>query len=348
MLQVLAIIQSLSLTIPTCFALAAALVAFGLFPLRVLLERKGIVDRPNARSSHLRPTVRGGGVAIVAVMIVAIGWTEGGWPGLVLMAATAILAVVSFIDDVNGVPATVRLGFQSLASIAAIVALTDSTHVFFGLGFVALAWLWLTGYTNAFNFMDGINGLAGLQALIAGLGTAVVAVAAGLPASSPPVLLAIAVSGAALGFLPHNFPRARVFMGDVGSAPLGFILASLAVWIACLSSWWMLFWVALLHANFVLDTGITLIRRAVRRERLLDAHREHFYQRLVRSGWSHTRTSLTVALLQALAVFALAISTTAGTSGRAAAAVGIGGMWLLFFWFAETRFRGFDNSKLAA
>lgn len=324
-------------------------VAVGMFPVQAALARCGVVDRPNARSSHTRPTVRGGGVAIIFVVAPAFALAGGPETGPISVAALLGLAAVSFIDDLQGVTAAVRFAVQvgAAAAFLAVLSWPNGTIPENGLIFAFVAWVWITGYTNAFNFMDGINGIAGLQALITGLGTAVIAVAAGVSTSSSPVLIAMATAGSALGFLPHNFPRARVFMGDVGSAPLGFVLAGLAVWIAMLTSWWMLFWLALLHANFVLDTAITLVRRAMRRERLLDAHREHFYQRLVRSGWSHTRTSLTVALLQTLTAFALWTSTTAGTSRRVAVATAIVGMWLLFFWFAETRFRGSGNSKLA-
>jgi UDP-N-acetylmuramyl pentapeptide phosphotransferase/UDP-N-acetylglucosamine-1-phosphate transferase len=120
--------------------------------------------------------------------------------------------------------------------------------------------LWFAGYANVFNFMDGINGLAAGQAVATAIGTALVGVAAGLPAGHPAIVLAVLVAGAAGGFLPHNFPRARMFMGDVSSVPLGFMLAVLAVWVARDANWWLIVPLGLLHTNFWLDSGLTIVR----------------------------------------------------------------------------------------
>jgi UDP-N-acetylmuramyl pentapeptide phosphotransferase/UDP-N-acetylglucosamine-1-phosphate transferase len=143
------------------------------------------------------------------------------------------------------------------------------------------------GYTNAFNFMDGINGMAAGQATVTGVAMAVIGAQATGDFLAPPVIASLTVASAALGFLPHNFPRARMFMGDVGSAPLGFLLAVLVIWLAKSIGWWSVIPLMLLHANFVLDTAATLVRRMIRGERWYQAHREHFYQRLIRSGKSH-------------------------------------------------------------
>ena len=128
-------------------------------------------------------------------------------------------------------------------------------------------------------------------------------------------------------------------MGDVGSAPLGFLLAALGVWVASLTSWWVLFWIALLHANFVMDTGITLLRRAIRGEHLSNAHREHFYQRLVRAGLSHTAVTLTEFVLQTLVAVLLWRATATDPVVRVIVGVAVIGIWLLFFGFAERSFK---------
>lgn len=359
----------MALSVLQLFSVSAFASALLLFPVRGLLRRAGVVDKPNERSSHTSPTVRGGGVAIVATTAVAMGvlvirysedWSlfvsrHSGGAGEslfvercssmqmgVLLGAFLLLAVVSFVDDLRGLPARVRFGVQALCAVAAVSALitiNGEPITITAILFAALAVVWITGYTNAFNFMDGINGIAGVQALVTGLGTALIAQRLSVDPRHPAVVLSYITAGAALGFLPHNFPRARVFMGDVSSATLGFLLAVLAFWIARLSSWWVLFWIGLLHANFVLDTGITLVRRARRGEKLSQAHREHFYQRLVRAGFSHTKVTLSQAAIQVLVVLALCITTTAGWGVKAAVACGVVGIWLAYFWFAERAFR---------
>lgn len=280
------------------------------FPLRYALRQAGVVDRPNARSSHTLPTVRGGGIGMtlaVCVVLVWIGRAEN-WVWGFLLAPTVLLAAVSFWDDLRSLGAKVRFAVHALAAGLALYGLLGHAPAGPQAGGIAAAagvlvlFGWLAGYTNAFNFMDGINGLGGGQALLTGLGTAAVALLAGLPREHHGVILAVAIAGAAAGFLPHNFPRAKVFMGDVASASLGFSLALAGVWIARDAGWPILLWIGLLHANFVLDTGITLIRRIARGERWQEAHREHFYQRLVRAGRSHTEVTLTEGALQIVTV----------------------------------------------
>lgn len=356
----------------TVFISGAVVTWLLLFPVGALLRRFGIVDRPNSRSSHTVPTVRGAGVAIVAVVAVALAWiaargeacdsllVKGYWrrtgvetlsvignsgtTSVVLLATFLVLAVVSFIDDLKGLPARLRFGVHAAAGIAAVLAVSTNneqliTSIPAMVCLAVIAVLWISGYTNAFNFMDGINGIAASQAVVAASGTALIAEHLGVGSNEAPVLLCYVLAGAALGFLPHNFPRARVFMGDVSSAPLGFLLATLAFWIAALTSWWALFWVALLHANFVLDCGITLVRRALRGDRLHEAHREHFYQRLVRAGWSHTSVTLTEAGLQVLVALALWQATNAAWPIKVAVGVAVIAAWLTFFGFAEHAFR---------
>ncbi|PTX98371.1 glycosyl transferase [Opitutus sp. ER46] len=349
-----------------------------LFPCRAVLRGWGIVDKPNARSSHTVPTVRGGGVAIVAVVSVVMAWlwfrAEPIVPGLMtgeaqnagaqgsdhlpavaaarllpLLALVVVLAIVSFIDDLRGLPARLRFGVHGATALIAVSLLTHNLEpITVGrLAFGLVATVWVAGYTNAFNFMDGINGIAGMQGLVTGLGTAAVAVAAGVPPAHPAVLLALAAAGACLGFLPHNFPRARVFMGDVSSAALGFLLAALAVWIAWLTSPWMLFWLGLLHANFVLDTGVTLVRRALRGDKLSEAHREHFYQRLIRAGYSHPRVTLLEAALQVVTGLALWLGTPASLSAKLVIAAAVVVLWGAFFGYAESVFRRVNAAPAA-
>jgi UDP-N-acetylmuramyl pentapeptide phosphotransferase/UDP-N-acetylglucosamine-1-phosphate transferase len=189
--------------------------------------------------------------------------------------------------------------------------------------------------------MDGINGLAAGQAIVTGLGMALLgSVVSGQSSMvSPPVLLSLVIAGACAGFLPHNFPKARMFMGDVGSAPLGFLLAALVVWIARDYGWWLLIPLGLLHANFVLDTGLTLARRILRGERWYEAHREHFYQRLIRAGKSHPFVTGVEMALQGVVLGLMVLYLYASAPVRAGLIALVILMWLAFFAYCERLFR---------
>jgi len=315
------------------------------------LRRLGVIDKPNARSSHAVPTVRGGGVAIILTLLgamAALAWAAGERglplaPVSTLGAAVLVLAVVSFCDDLRSVGARVRFGCHASAAIAvlALIGVPQTGASEAGrLGLALVGFLWIAGYTNAFNFMDGINGLAAGQAAVTAAATAALALAAGVPAQHPLVLLALIVAGAAAGFLPHNFPRARMFMGDVSSAPLGFLLAALGWWLACEAGWWVLLPVGLLHANFVLDTGVTLARRVARGERWYEPHREHFYQRLIRSGHTHAFvTGWELGFQSVIAVAVVAAVRAGGGWWLLPVTLVVAVVWAMVFLHAERCFR---------
>ncbi len=270
------------------FVAAALLTAAGVAAFRMLAQHAGWLDVPNARSSHSVPVPRAAGVVFVIVAPVVFAAAQllvtGGLPdGVAAWWATSwLLAAVSLYDDWRGLPAVLRLAVQ-LAVAAAFLAATGTWMPPWR---ALLLVLWLVGASNAYNFMDGVDGLAAGQALLgmgalAGLG--LLREHAWLP------VLAAALSGGALGFLVHNFPPARVFMGDVGSVWLGYSFASLAVLnmdrgVPFAAS-------VVVLGMFLADVGATLLLRIRRRERILDAHRTHFYQRLVRAGWSHAQTT---------------------------------------------------------
>lgn len=325
-----------------------------------LLLRWQIIDSPNPRSSHTRPTVRGGGIAIIATVLAMGLWLIcrfGTQPLLVVGLCMLALAVVSFIDDVKSVGAAIRFGCQLLAAVVVLITLGISS---IRMGFSpaaglllpavvsgGLVCLWVVGYTNAFNFMDGINGIAAGQAAVTGLGMALLTALTVGDFTLPPVLLSFAIAGAALGFLPHNFPNARMFMGDVGSAPLGFLLGVLVIWLAKSASAWLLIPLALLHANFVLDTAITLIRRIARGEQWHKAHREHFYQRLVRSGKSHGFVTGWELGLQGLVLGLMLLYLQASVPVRVALIAVVILIWLTFFAFCEISFRRHNSRQPA-
>jgi UDP-N-acetylmuramyl pentapeptide phosphotransferase/UDP-N-acetylglucosamine-1-phosphate transferase len=291
-------------------------------------------------------------VAIIATLSAAVLWLSYRSETRVLLVVglcTLALAVISFFDDLKSIRVAVRLSCHFLAAVVAMLALGISSAT---IGFspeggvlvpaiaIGVLWcLWIIGYTNAFNFMDGINGIATGQAAITGLGMALLAGSAVGDFGMSPVLLSFAIAGAALGFLPYNFPAARMFMGDVGSAPLGFLLGVLVVWLAKTVGAWLLIPLALLHANFVLDTAITLVRRVARGDQWHQSHREHFYQRLIRSGKSHSFVTGWELGLQTFVLGLMLLYPRASVPMRVLLIAVVILIWLSFFTFCEVSFR---------
>lgn len=261
---------------------AAFIVA--LLAARLLLTpaaRRIALDTPNERSLHAQPIPRTGGIAIAAGVAASLAFA---WPGLpVILGAAAVLAVVSFADDLVGLPTLVRLALQLGAGAAALAfELEVAAPLAFVIFAVALAWS-----ANLYNFMDGSDGLAGGMTLF---GFGAYAVAAYLSGALTLAALCASIAAAAAAFLVFNWHPARIFMGDVGSVPLGFLAGALG-----LQGWsvgaWPLWFPLLVFAPFMGDATLTLIRRALRRERLWQAHRDHYYQRLVRMGFGHRGTA---------------------------------------------------------
>ncbi len=281
------------------FAVSAALVA----AIIRHAQRLEIIDVPNERSSHVVPTPRGGGLAIVLVSLAAMAALAAlpsrdplALPVLVLLIVSAPVAIVSAIDDVRPLPAPVRLLVHLAVGLATwalaggwnVVDLPVAGAVSLGVLAPLLSVVWVVGLLNAYNFMDGIDGLAALQAVIAGAAWAAVGWSAG---SWPLVVLGEVVTAASLGFLVFNRPRARIFMGDVGSAFLGFLFAAIPMSVSHAEPRAALVGVAVVWP-FVFDASFTFVRRALRGENVLAAHRSHLYQRLVIAGWSHGRATL--------------------------------------------------------
>ena len=293
-----------------------AVVAFVVSVLGVAQMRRWgarrLLDIPNARSSHSRPTPRGGGlplvVAALAAWIVflyltgARRWDEN----LALVVGATLVAGVSWLDDLKGLPFRVRLSVHLCA--AAIVLWTSPPSAAAqlpGLGAVPLgplawplAFIWIAGLTNAYNFMDGIDGIAGGQGAVAGLAWWFL----GWTYLTPTVgVLGLYLGVAAVAFLLFNWAPARIFMGDVGAATLGFLFAAIPFAARPLGPQALTAWVvaAAVTWPFVFDSGFTLVRRWRRGEKVTEAHRSHLYQRLVIAGWGHAATS-TLYILWAL------------------------------------------------
>lgn len=258
-----------------------------------MLSRLGMRDLPGARRSHGQPVLRGGGIAIIVVCLLGwlwTGWrTNLGWPGiLVLPLPVALLALSGWMDDLAPRSIRLRLGVQALAVALGMVLLVGwPTGLAPGAAWL-LTWLGLMWLTNLYNFMDGSHGLATGQGVFS---SACYAWLFWLAGDSFGLLASGVLAAACLGFLPFNFPRPRVFLGDAASAPLGLALGLLAlrgVTVDHISPALLLLPLSL----FLVDASATLADRVLRRELWYTAHREHAYQRLVSGGVGHTGTWL--------------------------------------------------------
>lgn len=282
-------------------------------PIIEVLRRRQILDIPNARSSHANATPRGGGVAVM--MGLSTGLAAGGASKVLwgVFVGVMLAAIVGFVDDVRGLSAAMRLVIQAL--LAAMIGwwLFRSTDVSQGVlvGLFVLCFVWLIGFVNAFNFMDGINGISAVSAAAGGAWYFC------LGQSNDLEVLEVggaALAGAALGFLPWNAPRAQVFLGDVGSYGLGMALGSFAV-IAGMAGLTPIEAIAPLLV-YLTDTSWTLLLRVRRGESWREAHRDHVYQRLCDLGWNHVAVAVWV-----LAVTSLVCAVAWWASPRIAAAV---------------------------
>lgn len=271
--------------------------------------RRNVIDVPNERSSHLDPTPRGGGLLIFLTGLAAYvvhGLATGAGVSWGFAAGAVIVAIVSFLDDLGHVAVPIRLGAHAAAAVL-VVADTGGFAPFFPeAGWIACpaSVVWIVWLVNAYNFMDGIDGIAGIQAVTAGAGWAAIGWIAGEPAVS---VLGAALAAGSAGFLVHNWAPARIFMGDVGAAFLGFAFAAVPFLgtgsersalgsLAVFPVWF-----------FLLDSVFTLLRRALRGEKVWRAHREHIYQRLVIAGLSHARVASVYGVLSAAVTFVAAM-----------------------------------------
>lgn len=263
-------------------ALAALAASAALTAMAIAFARRtGMLDLPGRRRSHDAPTPRGGGIGLPIIAAVAL-WIARPAPPIalaLLTSAIGVVALVGWLDDRNGLGVPIRLVVQMAAATAAVVAVAPGA----GWSFLALALLGVVGYVNVMNFMDGSNGMATLQGAFIATALMLLAGSGGEAAWS---LWSLLLACACLGFLPFNFPRARVFLGDVGSTSLGFALGLAAT--ALVASGAVSLWQVLLAGSvFLVDAGCTLAWRIARGRRWYTAHREHTYQWLIRSGRSH-------------------------------------------------------------
>ncbi len=311
-------------------------------PLIGFLRRRAILDIPNERSSHVAATPKGAGIVVLAVILI-------GWVGLASLAGdgaplgqivaissiAAVLGAVSWIDDLKGLSPLFRLLAHIAAAGLAIQIAPFQGMVFQGLlnapldaVFAAITWVW---FINLFNFMDGIDGISGAQSATICVGVMGIGyLNADLYAYVP---YAAVMLGASAGFLVWNWPPAKIFLGDVGSAPLGFLLGWILLSLAAGGHWAA---ALILPAYYLTDATITLILRAVRGEKVWRAHREHFYQKATSSGLGHGQVTGAVAITGLLLAGYAAMSEMGHHIFPLAAAI-VTVLCLLFFFSRPTR-----------
>lgn len=266
--------------------------------------RRGHVDQPDARRLHRQPTPRGGGIGIALVLLAVTPWLGGG--GLAFAAGLVLCAGAGLLDDLRPLPPLAKLALQAAGALCLAWTWPLLPGLWGEPAGIVLGALGVLVLVNLWNFMDGSNGLAASQAMLA---APVLALLGPSPATT---VLATALAAACLGFLPLNFPRARLFLGDVGSHALGYGLGALALLAAPAAG--QAAWLLLLPASaMLLDAGLTLLSRALRRQVLWRAHREHVYQRAVAAGWSHAGVC-GLYFAWALAASALALAAAARPS----------------------------------
>lgn len=295
-----------------------------------LLAHGGFLDMPGERSSHFRPTPKGGGVGIVlAFVAVAVARDVPMHLWLPLCA----LAALSFANDLRGIAPDRRLAAQVLAA-----AVTLGGAWWFG----SIAWsgilllptvLFVVGTTNCFNFMDGINGIAGICGVTALSGL----IAYGVMVDAQLLLPVAAVIGGVIGFLPFNMPRARLFMGDAGSIFLGFLFAVTI----CISSrsWTEFFVLASFLYPFYADEAVTMAERIWRGESLMQPHRRHLYQFLANElGVAHWKVSAGYGLVQLVVILFAVVAGRQGLWAVLALDLVLLGVWVAVHWNVKRRF----------
>jgi UDP-GlcNAc:undecaprenyl-phosphate/decaprenyl-phosphate GlcNAc-1-phosphate transferase len=308
----------LALTTPLAAFLACLLLLAGLLRAHNHLP----LDHPNERSLHASPVPRVGGLGVMAGLLAATLLLWQAMPLPVIGIALG-LALLSWFDDVRGLSVRVRLPAHLLAAALLLLLLDESDPMVLVLGSLAIVWM-----TNLYNFMDGADGLAGGMA-VTGFGA--YGIAAWLGGVPELAALGWAIAAAALGFLWFNFPPARVFMGDAGSIPLGFLAAGIG-WLGVRHEVWHPLFPLLVFSPFIVDASVTLAARLRRGEKVWQAHRGHYYQRLVRMGCSHRCLALS-----AYGVMGMTALTALAMEALPESRWGVVFAWAAFYLWAMRR-----------
>ena len=298
-----------------------------------------ILDHPNPRSLHDAPVPRTGGLGVHAGALLAAPVIAPALPPAFWIAYVAVLAV-SLAEDVRGIPAAWRLALHLAIAGSFAAAVLTPAHGMLMLVLATLSCAWMA---NLYNFMDGSDGLAGGMAVI---GYSCYGVAACLAGHLDFALFNLSLAAAAAGFLVFNFHPARIFLGDAGSVPLGFLAAALGVigWLQNDWPWWFPF---LVFSAFIIDATVTLARRLARREKVWHAHRDHYYQRLVRMGWGHRKTALAGYAVMIASGGAALAAREAGAAVQAAVLAAAGMGYLALVALIERSWRRHDAAARA-
>lgn len=319
---------------PTAWAVPlAAFLACWLLLAWLLRRGRLPMDHPNERSLHATPTPRIGGLGIMAGVFAAAAWLGGAGVLPVVLAAFA-LAALSLLDDVRGLPIRVRFLAHFLAAAGCLLALGLTGWVLLA-GTLATVWM-----TNLYNFMDGSDGLAGGMAVI---GFGALALAAWMGDAHGLAVFSAAIAAAALAFLRFNFPPAQVFMGDAGSIPLGFMAAALGI-LGVRQNVWPWVFPLLVFSPFIVDASTTLTRRVLRGEKVWQAHRSHYYQRVVLLGASHRQLTIAAWVLM-LMMAALAFFLRAFPQHAAGVLILSAATYMLIFVAIDFRWRQTRNES---
>jgi UDP-GlcNAc:undecaprenyl-phosphate/decaprenyl-phosphate GlcNAc-1-phosphate transferase len=303
-----------------CVIAGPAVAFFVTFGLICWMLPKGrarlVLDHPNSRSSHSTPLPRTGGVAVMCAVLLSGALVAPGQTSV--LGGAGALAVISFLDDWRGLPIAWRLAAQ-LAVAAAFTWINFSDFSLFWFSLIVFAIVWTT---NLYNFMDGTDGLAGGMTLF-GFGS--YTIASYFSGNIAFACLAAGIAAAAAAFLCFNFHPARIFLGDAGAIPLGFLAAAIG-----LLGWkegdWPAWFPFLIFSPFIVDASVTLIRRVLAGERILIAHQSHYYQRLARMA-GHRKTAVAEYLL----MIAVATSALFGSKQPISVQIGLFGAWICVY-----------------
>ncbi len=318
-------------------AIAALISALITWTSRPLLQRYALA-RPNARSSHTIPTPQGAGIAVIAAtLVVALGCAAAGLVTIpvALVLATIVIALVGFVDDLVSLPLFTRLLLQAACVGAVVFTAPADARIVPALplalerGLIVLAGVW---FVNLVNFMDGLDLMTVAEVVPVTATLGLLGWWGDLPSSA--ALLATALCGALLGFAPFNKPVAKVFLGDVGSLPIGLLLG----WCLLELAWHGQPAAALLlPAYYLVDSTITLFRRIARREQFWLAHRSHFYQRATDNGFTVRRVTGEMFLLNLVLAGLAILSVRAGSTAVTLSALLAGAIAVAFLLWRFSR-----------
>lgn len=320
-------------------AIAAPLLSFviAFFSIQWLIKSKTdwVLDHPNSRSLHSVPLPRIGGLGLLLGVITTWLFFSMAIP-ITIWIGMVLLIVISFVDDIWHSPVWCRLLIQSIAAVVFSVVLLLDTYGWAIVLCVIVAVIWMS---NLYNFMDGSDGLAGGMTVI---GFGYYGLSAYLAENHDFAVINFSIAAAAMAFLLHNFYPARIFLGDVGAIPLGFLAAALGIlgWMDHLWSMWL---PLLIFSPFIVDATVTLIKRLLCGKNIWQAHREHYYQRMVQSGFGHRNTALSSYVLM-LAVGGSAVWASKQDSAMQYWVAAIwGSIYLILMFISDSNQKYYSN-----